>query len=1157
MQLVDGRLRLAATDLANHLSCRHLTQLRLAVARGERQMPDWVDPRAHVLRERGFDHEERYVRELAERGLGVVRLSEEDGEEPVDLVSRTVEAMRSGDGVIVQGALSGELDGYHWYGRPDILRRVEVPGGTDFGSWGYEAVDTKLARETKGTTILQLTLYSELIGRVQRKTGPKWMHVVPPGEELAEESYEVARYVAYARFVRRRLVAALEGEETYPEPVEHCQICAFWQECDARRREDDHLSLVAGAALPQRKEMGAASRPTLAALGRKPLDAEWRPSRGSRETYEKLQRQARIQLEAREGRGPRHHELLDPAPGRGLARLPEPHPDDVFFDFEGDPFVGTAGLEYLWGWATLDGDGQPVYEHRWARDAEEEKAAFEEFVDLMIERLDRGPGFHIYHFAPYERSTLERLMGRYAVKEAEVDRLFRGEVLVDLHAVVRQGVVAAVEAYTLKDLEAVIGFEREADLRAAGRARGTLERGLEVGAPDGVEQEVWDLVLAYNRDDCLSTWRLRGWLEERRDGLLADGKEVPRPEPAEDKPDERLAAELEEVHALVERLTLDVPAEPSERTAEEQARWLLAQLLGYHRRESKVVWWEKFRLRELSDEELLEETAGIGRLRFLERVGGTDRCPLHRYGYPEQDLKIRTGSDAYHGLDRIGTIEAIDPRASTVDIKKMQRTRDVHPPALFAHRYINPDPKPAALRELARWILEHGVEGPGEHRAARDLLLVRPPRFVRGSRGLGSVRGDDIVEAAVRLTGELDHGVLAVQGPPGSGKTFTGGAVALDLVSAGRTVGVSAVGHQVIHNLLRTICEGARRGGGRPVKALHKNRDPEERHEDIREVDDYAPIEDAMHETPRPVLAGSAWLWARSHDPDLAESADVLLVDEAGQMSLADVLAACRGAKSLVLLGDPRQLEQPQQGSHPDGAHVSALEHLLAGEQTIPEGRGLFIKTTRRLAPAICSFTSALFYSDRLEALPELGNQRLDGPALRGAGLWYLPVPHQGNQSVSEEEVEAIVALVGRLTEGSTRWTNAQGGPAAVGLQDVLIVAPYNAQVQALKERLDPSARVGTVDKFQGQEAPIVIFSTATSSPDLAPRGMEFLYDPSRLNVATSRARCACVLVGSPALFEPECRTPRQMELANAFCRYLEVATTLAPAGSVSAPGRS
>lgn len=289
---------------------------------------------------------------------------------------------------------------------------------------------------------------------------------------------------------------------------------------------------------------------------------------------------------------------------------------------------------------------------------------------------------------------------------------------------------------------------------------------------------------------------------------------------------------------------------------------------------------------------------------------------------------------------------------------------------------------------------------------------------------------------------------------------------------------------------------------------------------------------------------GTAWLWAR---PEAAGGLRVLFVDEAAQMSLANVLAISHAADVLVLLGDPQQLDQPTQGSHPEGTDVSALTHVLGGELTIPQGRGLFLEQTWRLHPSICEFTSDAFYEGRLQARDGLDIQEVRSPdgRVNGTGLRFVPVEHSGNQSSSLEEAHEVRHLVEDLLSAGARWVDNDGVERAVTLNDILVIAPYNAQVFELQAILPAGARIGTVDKFQGQQAAIVIYSMATSSYADAPRGMEFLYSLNRLNVATSRAKCLCVLVASPALLEPECRTPRQMQLANAFCRYQELASII------------
>jgi uncharacterized protein len=290
------------------------------------------------------------------------------------------------------------------------------------------------------------------------------------------------------------------------------------------------------------------------------------------------------------------------------------------------------------------------------------------------------------------------------------------------------------------------------------------------------------------------------------------------------------------------------------------------------------------------------------------------------------------------------------------------------------------------------------------------------------------------------------------------------------------------------------------------------------------------------------VLGGTAWLWA---PPEFAGSVDVLFVDEAGQMSLANVLAASQAASSVVLLGDPQQLEQPQKGSHPDGVGVSALDHVLQEHKTMPEERGLFLPTTWRLAPSICEFTSEVFYERKLQSKPGLEHQRIVGDTrFAGAGLFFVPAAHDGCRNASDAEADLVAAIAQELLAGGVGWIDERGEPRAITPDDILVVAPYNAHVTRLTERVK-LPRIGTVDRFQGQEAPVIIYSMATSNPEDAPRGMEFLYSLNRLNVAISRARCISILVANPCLFEPECRTPRQMQLANALARYGERARVI------------
>jgi len=344
----------------------------------------------------------------------------------------------------------------------------------------------------------------------------------------------------------------------------------------------------------------------------------------------------------------------------------------------------------------------------------------------------------------------------------------------------------------------------------------------------------------------------------------------------------------------------------------------------------------------------------------------------------------------------------------------------------------------------------------------------------------------------------------------------------------------------VIDNLLTAVREAADSTGSDRPKLVHKHdEDPPDGIEYVKSSQ--AALGAIASGT---VVGGTVWLWALD---EAAERLDYLFVDEAGQMALAHSLAAARSATNLVMLGDPQQLEQPQRGAHEDGADVAALIHLIGtGKATVDGDQGLFLDSTYRLHPTVCAFTSEMYYEGRLKPVGGLERQAVAGPARYArAGLHLVEVEHEGNQAQSKEEVVEIERIIQLLLQAGSTWTDRSGITCPLTAQDILIVAPYNAQVSALRGALRGRGvtRVGTVDKFQGQEAPVVIYSCTSSSPEDAPRGMAFLYDPHRFNVATSRARCSVIVVASPKLFAPNCRTPEQMRWANGLCRYREVAS--------------
>jgi len=1173
MKIDAGQLRLSASDVANFLACRHLTRLELLRARGVISPRRPYDAGFEDLVARGDAHEKEILEGFRDRGLQVIDLSGYKGNVAAG-ADATVGALSSGADVIYQGVLTRapSADQPALLGLPDFLVRADLIDAPDGelrpDGARYEVVDAKLARSAKGRAVAQTAFYSQLLADLQ-PAAPRWLHLALGTGELA--SFKVADFAAYERQTRRLLTEFIDADtganppaDTYPEPVEHCAICRWSPSCTARRRADDDLSLVAGITKGQRrrlKEAGIPTRRGLAALD--PLPA----LRGtSRESLERARSQAILQV-ASEDAGVIAYELLEPdrdpggelVPNRGLLALPEPAEGDLFFDIEGARYYSEDGrefgLQYLFGIVDT-AERPPRYTQFWAFDRTGEKRAFEELIDFITSRRRERPGLHVYHYNHYEPTAVDHLselhgtrqeavgelMGRFATREDEVDELFRLGVFVDLYRVVRQGLQAGVESYSIKRLEPLCGYSRVVGLRDATSALVEFEAELEDGSAvaDAERQRV---VAGYNEDDCRATLALRDWLESLRPQLalqlgLGLG-ELPRPAVSEPERD----GEDSEVARLRLALLSSVPAHQLGRTPEESARALLADLLEWHRRENKPAWWRYFYVRTLSSSDLVNEPDALGLLSPGVGVGAEKRSLLWRFDFPPQEHKFSAGDTAHDPVSGRGfEVYSVDDARGEIVLKIGEKYDRPLPSALVQGGPPSTKLQAERMRDLGSRVL---AEGLGQSDSATALLLRRPPAGVPAATPAAvsaetlQLRrvGESAQEAAVRLALLLNNSYLPIQGPPGTGKTYTGAEQILALIKEGRTVGITGPSHAVIHNLIGAVLShAAARNLAAPRVGQRADKDNPFLHSDAQSLD-YPKLASGIADGDLDMAAGTTWMWSR---PDLQGSVGTLFVDEAGQMSLADVLSVAGAAHNVILLGDPQQLAHPSQAAHPPGSGVSALEHVLGERATMPPDAGLLIDKTWRMHPKLCRFTSDTFYDGKLTAMPDLVRQEILGePPLSGAGLRVIEVPHEGNSNASPEEAAVVAEIVSELL--GRQWRNSSGELAPIGVEQIMVVTPYNAQIRAIQSAAVGAGltglRVGTVDKFQGREAPVVIYSMATSSADDAPRGMAFLYDLHRLNVATSRARALAILVASPDLVRVQCHTPRQMHLANALCR--------------------
>ncbi len=1090
MQERDHQILFSPSDLNAFLECGHLTQLELAVARHKLVRPVAENPQADLVKRKGDEHEAAYLAQLLADGRTVTEIPFENLDFEA-AAQATTDAIHEGADVIYQACF---VDG-RWRGFADFVERQE--------DGRYEVVDTKLARRSKPTYVLQLCFYSEQVGRIQGAV-PERMHVVLGTNE--RESLRVDDFMAYYRRVRERFVSAVDaGIDVYPLPVSYCARCDFLTLCEARWREDDHLTLVAGMRRDQSRRLEEAGISTMAALAQATDDA--RPGKMAPRTYETLRDQAAMQIAARVT-GEHEWKTLPVEPKRGFELLPPPSSGDLFFDIEGDPFwEAVRGLEYLWGIV----DTHRSFKAFWAHDRAEERRAVEGVIDLIREHRAADPAMHVYHYAAYEITALKRLTCEYGTREEELDELLRGEVFVDLYKVVSQGIRQSHERYGLKQVETFY-FTRTADLRAGDDSIILYENWLE-----SHDTAILDEISDYNEEDCLSTLELRDWLLARR----PEGAPPPEPKDVRDPPDG--AAETEELRAA---LLAGLPDDPLEVAEDDRPRWLLAQLLLYHRREAKPEWWQFFDRIGRPSEELQErDSDAIGGLEPAGGPIGSGKSLEWPFTFPAQQHHLGEGSDVFDPATgrSAGEITFLDDETGTLRLKRGPSLDDVPMPvALIPGGPYDTKVQQAALRRLARSVL-----GGEPSFAASKSILVREP--------FPAPLLQDDLDAARAIVAGLDRGHLVIQGPPGTGKTYTGARLIVHLMRLGRRVGVTAQSHKVIHNLLTEV-ERAAREEGFVFRGLKKGEAYEEG-TFIESSDDQGDFSE-----PDPdvlLLAGTAWLFSRE---DMDGAVDTLFVDEAGQVSLADALAVGTAARNVVLLGDPQQLAQVSQGIHPPGAQASVLEHLLDGADTVPRNRGLFLSESWRMHPDVCRFISETSYDGRLHSRPECERQRVDSPGLSGTGLRWLPIEHSGNRGSSPEEAAAIAAEVASLIGGT--YTDRDGREHRLGWNDVLFVTPYNAQVRALRAAIPGRhARIGTVDKFQGQEAPVVFFSMATSSGDDLPRNLEFLFSRNRLNVAISRAQSVAVLVASPRLLDIRCRTIDQMRMVNALCRFVEVAS--------------
>ena len=1120
---------------------------------------DLSDEFMRLLQQKGYAHEDTLETRFIAEGRTLVKIEGSDNEKRI----KTLEAMKEGVEVIVQARLEVE----QFVGFADFLVKVihesdQTP--SKLGNWHYEVWDTKLASHVKPTFIIQLCCYAQMLESIQGCLPKSITVALGNGEMEVLKTYDFYHYYLSlkARFLDEHAKFHLEN---CPDPADSGSWGNWSRHAEQLLLDKDHLFQVASITKGQIKKLNQAGIHTMEQLA----ESHVLLVSGIHSTvFAKLKAQAAIQIKSKlksqkqdsstDSDKP-EFEILQhsQAERKGLSLLPPHSPMDVFFDIEGFP-LDEGGLEYLWGNTYFDEKGNRQFKDFWAHNSEQEKQCFQEFIHWVYGRWQRDPSMHIYHYASYEITACRKLMGRYGVCEYEVDQLLRNEVFVDLYKVVKGGLRLGAPKYSIKNVERLYRNQRDTEVGGGGDSVVVYDQWRELNQR-GLEGDTWQTskilndIRDYNIDDCDSTQELAVWLREQQLIHNIDylGKtEVIEPETSE---------EVTMVTALRDRLLDQAETESLDNPKQAQLTENLVWMLEFHRRESKPLFWRLFDRLGSDEMELFND---LDCLAICER---TDREPFKNspkarnlsYEYrfnPEQEFKGASSNFYVLGLEtpegknaKVGLVaEESDLENGLIVLKAKDEPPSVV--SLIPDEYISTDIISGALfRTVAEY--EKGLFRQKKS-AIMDFLMGVKPRILnhRGGDIVSSKEPDLRLEQVIAAISNLDSSYLPIQGPPGAGKTYTAKQAIAHLLKSGAKIGISSNSHKAINNLLLSTAKHCKEHNIKAAFFCNKETDDELADYDVTSSSNN---QLASQIQPACVIGTTAWGVARE---DMTDKLDYLFIDEAGQVATANLVAMSRSARNLVLMGDQMQLGQPSQGTHPAQSGLSILDYLLHKTPTIPADRGVFLDTTYRMHSKVNTVISQLIYEGKLKShfdndkrileIADTASQNTDHQTLEAylnseAGIVFIPVEHEGNTQASDEEVIVIKqlaeSLLGRLLHTGVTKDTGEAETRIITWDDMLFVAPYNHQVSKLKIALGKQAKIGSVDKFQGQEAPIIFLSMCSSDASESPRGIDFLLDKNRINVAISRAQTLAVVVANSKLGNVSVNSVEQLKKVSLF----------------------
>jgi uncharacterized protein len=1121
MRKSSGIVIYSPSDLIAYLASPFASWMdRLYLENKELATPDEETEDQLLVARTGDEHEQAVLAELKASGETIAEIERKDFN---DAVQKTKAAIGSRVKIVYQGALQNE----RFAGYTDFLILDEEEH--------YQLWDTKLARSPKPYYAVQLCCYAEMYAATTGEPMPERFGIIlGNGQRVVFRTEDFFHYYRQIKSNFLLMQDAFTGNlNERPEPLAGADHRRWTSHADAFFNERDHLIQVAGITTGQIKKLNKAGLTTVLQLG----SATGRVvPKLAAETMTKLADQARLQCATRTDRlldqnAPAHFELIvKPVAALapfGLEIIPAQDAADVFFDMEGFP-LAIGGLEYLFGVS----DYERNFRDWWAHDRNAEKIAFEGFIDWVHERWKANPGMHIYHYAAYEQSAIRRLSIRHDTRQEEVDDLLRNGVLVDLYKIVRQGLRIGENSYSIKSVEHLYRPKRSTSVATAVDSIVQYARWIESG-----DSTILQSIRDYNEDDCFSTEELLRWLRKvaAENGISPSVRQQASENGEQVIPTPELAERLEAAQQL--------------RAKGDPVSTVLGDLVDFHRREQKPMWWRMFDRADAEQEELCDDPACLHGLRAVGRPVAEKQSQLQTYHFDSaQECKLEEGKTVLfcHDLAAKFSIYSLELSEGQIVLKlsNKQLTEKLggqfpQTGSLVLDEYVPAKEIQAALCSLGKAHLSGNLPA-----ALISLLERKPPALTMQQAG------EQTIAAAIRVSAGMNGGCLVIQGPPGTGKTYTAARMISSLLSAGKRIGVASNSHKAVVNLL-CECGKVMRAEGKVLMGIKAcGETTGELFSDNPGVKSAKTGKDAASVYRDGVIGGTAWLFSL---PEMEGAIDFLFIDEAGQVSLANAVAMGRSAGNIILLGDQMQLEQPIQGSHPGDSGLSVLQYALKDEllslpdapifyPVVPQNYGLFLGESRRMHPEICRFISESIYAGKLVAHASCAVQNIQVSSTAALvtcenGVVFCGVPHDGNVQQSDEEA-AMALNVYRELSGRT-YTEADGNTRPLELNDFLFISPYNAQVRALKASLPDGARVGSVDKFQGQEAAVCILSLCSSYGEYGSRGLGFILDKNRLNVAISRAKCLAVVIADPRIARTATSSLDEIRLVNLFCKLV------------------